>query len=200
MPLLIALILVFVFIVAAFFIGYNRLIQMRNVITRTFAQVDTYLQKRADLIPALIEVTRGYAKHERGVLTNIAESRARAAYSQDTSGRGEDEKGVAKDIKRILALREAYPDLKANEEFLKLMDELELVEAQIAEQREAFNNVVKVYNDFVGTFPTSYVAQLTGFPPADYFDFGADARALPGVRFPSEGEEDLIELGSVGDE
>ena len=96
-------------------------------------------------------------------------------------------------------MREAYPDLKANEDFLRLMDELELVEKQIAEMREAFNNVVKVYNDYIGMFPSSFVAQMMGFAPADYFDFGPDARALPEVSFRTEGEGNLIDLGPVGD-
>lgn len=199
MPLLIALIVAFVIIVILFFTGYNRLVEMRNVISRTFAQVDTVLQKRADLIPALIEVTKGYVKHERETLVGIAEARATASYSQDASGRGEDEKVVAKDIRRIMALREAYPDLKANEEFLKLMDEMEQVEEEIAEQREAFNNVVKVYNDYVGMFPTSLLATMFGFAPADYFDFGPEARVSVKVDFTPEGEDDLIDLGPVGD-
>jgi LemA protein len=198
-PLHLALPVIVVITSAVIFIGYNRLIQMRNAIVRTFAQVDTVLQKRANLIPALIAVTKGYAKHEREVLTNIAETRAKAAFSQDAGKRSADEKDVARDIRKLLALREAYPDLKASEDFLNLMNELELVEGQIAKQREAFNNVVKVYNDYVGTFPTNFLAQMFGFAPADYFEFGPEARALPDVYFPSEGEEDLIELGPEGD-
>ncbi len=199
MPLLIALIVAFVVIILFFFFSYNRLVEMRNVISRTFSQVDTVLQKRADLIPALIEVTKGYAKHEESTLVGIATARSKAAYAQDASKRMNDEKEVAKDIKRIIMLRESYPDLKASEDFLNLMNELEKVEEEIAEQREAFNNVVKVYNDLVGTFPTSYIAAMFGFAPADYFDFGPEARALVKVDFTPEGEDDLIDLGSEGD-
>jgi LemA protein len=198
MPLLFALLVLILILFGVIFTGYNRLVQMRNVITRTFAQVDVILQKRATLIPALIEVTKGYAKHEREVLTNIAETRARAEYSQNPGMRSDDEKEVARDIRRLLALREAYPDLKANEEFLSLMNELELVENQIAEQREAFNNVVKVYNDYVMTFPTSLFAQIFGFALANYFDFGPEAKALPEVDFTGKGKDDLIKLGPVG--
>ena len=199
MHLLFALLILILILFGVTFAGYNRLVQMRNVITRTFAQVDVVLQKRATLIPALIEVTKGYAKHERETLTNIASSRAQAAFSQDPSMRSENEKEVARDIRRLLALREAYPDLKANEEFLSLMRELELVESQIAEQREAFNNVVKVYNDYVMTFPTSLFAQIFGFAQATYFDFGPEAKALPEVDFAGKGRDDLIKLGPVGD-
>ena len=198
MPLLFALLILILVIFGVIFVGYNRLVQMRNVITRTFAQVDTVLQKRATLIPELVEVTKGYAKHEREALTNIAESRTRTAYSQNPAMRSENEKEVARDIRQLLALREAYPDLKANEEFLNLMKQLEIVESEIAEQREAFNNVVKVYNDYVLTFPTSLFAVIFGFAPAEYFDFGPEAKALPDVDFGSGAKDDLIKLGPVG--
>jgi len=199
MPLLIALIVAFIVIILFFFFSYNRLVEMRNVISRTFSQVDTVLQKRADLIPALIEVTKGYAKHEESTLVGIAVARSKAAYAQDASKRMNDEKEVAKDIKRIIMLRESYPDLKASEDFLNLMNELEKVEEEIARQREAFNNVVKVYNDLVCTFPASYLAAMFGFAQADYFDFGPDARAFVKVDFTPEAEDKLIDMGSEGD-
>jgi LemA protein len=199
---LVALFIVLVVIVVFFIYGYNRLREMRNVINRTFAQVDTYLQKRANLIPNLVEVTKGYAKHENDVLTGIAASRALSSYSKEAPvKRDREEIEVAKDIKKIIALKEAYPDLKANADFLNLMNELEAVEGQIAEQREAFNNVVKVYNDLAATFPTSLVAQIFAFTPADYFDFGDAARAVVKVDLSdkSDGDEDLIDLGPVGE-
>ncbi len=199
MPILIALLVIFIVLAGILFVGYNRLQQMRNVIDRTFAQVDTVLQKRANLIPNLIEVTKGYAKHERETLTRIAQERAKAAYTQNPAGRADTEIEVARDIRKILALREAYPDLKANEDFLNLMNQLKQVEFEIAEQREAFNNVVKVYNDYVGTFPTSYLAPIFGFAPAPYFEFGPDAQALPSPEFTSHAGDDLIKLGPVGD-
>ena len=199
LPLLILILLFVLALFGVIFYGYNRLVEMRNVITRTFAQVDTVLQKRADLIPALVEVTKGYAKHEHDTLVGISAARARAEYSTQPGTRVEDEVRVAKEIKSILALKEAYPDLKANEEFLNLMRELGIVEAQIAEQREAFNNVVKVYNDYVLSFPTTVLAQVFGFAPADYFDFGPDARVLPAIDFRSAKDDDLIELGPIGD-
>ncbi len=200
MECLFALIVVCVVLLIAFLYGYNRLVQMRNVIDRTFAQVDTVLQKRANLIPNLIEVTRGYAKHEKDVLTGIALARSKASYSKKAPGsRDEQEIEVAKDIKQIIALKEAYPDLKANEDFLNLMNELELVEQQIAEQREAFNNVVKVYNDYIGTFPTSYLATIFGFAPADYFEFGDAARALVVVDFHENADDALIDISPTGE-
>jgi len=166
------LILVLIFVLVVFgyvFYAYNRLTVLRNVCETEWAQVDALLKMRADLIPNLIEVVKAYAKHERDVLERISKARTEAI---NTSGReGEEETNLSSHIKSILALGEAYPDLKANEDFRQLQSELFRIEDEIAARRRNYNDVVKAHNDFVWKFPGNVVAAMTGFYLKKLFDF-----------------------------
>ena len=173
------LILLLIFVLAAFgyiFYAYNRLAQLRNAAETEWSQVDVLLEKRADLIPNLIEVVKGYAKHEMDILEKASKARTEAvtggfdrAGQQDTS--------LSSHVKSILALRESYPDLKANEDFLKLQIELFDIEDEIAECRNHYNDVVKAHNDFVLKFPGNLVASMTGFSLLRLFEFTGSREA-----------------------
>jgi len=182
------LVLVLIFILVAFgyvFYAYNRLAVLRNVCETEWAQVDVILKQRADLIPNLVEVVKAYAKHEREVLERLSKARTEAI---NASGRkGGEETSLSSHIKSILALREAYPDLKASEDFQQLQSELFRLEDDIATRRRNYNDVVKAHNDFVLKFPGNVVASMTGFYLLDLFEF-TGSREAPRLNL-TPGEE-----------
>jgi len=185
------LILILLFVIVAFayiFYAYNRLTQLRNTCETELAQVDVLLKKRHDLIPNIIEVVKGYAKHEREVLERVAKARAEAINaSTDKSAR---EKDLSSFVKSVIALREAYPDLKANQDFMLLQTELFNIEDDIAERRFNYNDVVKAHNDFVLKFPGNIAAGLTGFSLLDLFEFEG-SREAPKLNL-TPGEEKVV--------
>ncbi len=175
MPILIALLVFVVFVFAYIFYAYNRLTQLRNACETEWADVDILLTKRADLIPNIIEVVKGYAKHEREVLENA--SRARAEAIGAGRSKTDAEASLSEHVRTIFALREQYPDLKANEDFLRLQSELFSIEDEIAEVRHNYNDTVKAHNDFVFKFPANMVAAVIGFAPLDTFEFTGSQEA-----------------------
>ncbi|MCX6647013.1 MAG: LemA family protein, partial [bacterium] len=144
------LILLLVFVLAIFgyiFYAYNRLAQLRNTAETEWAQVDVLLKKRADLIPNLIECVKAYAKHEKDVLEGASKARTEAIQGGfDKSGK--QDTSLSSHVKSILAMRESYPDLKANQDFMQLQEKLFEIEDEIAEIRNNYNNIVKAHNDF----------------------------------------------------
>ncbi|HJQ85707.1 MAG TPA: LemA family protein [Candidatus Binatia bacterium] len=163
--------------------GYNRMVAMREAIEAAWAQVENQLQRRNDLIPNLVEVTRGYAKHESEVFERIADARARLL-----AGGSRDEKiGAANEMTgalgRLLALAERYPDLKANQQFARLSDELAGTENRIAVERMRYNDTVRDYNAYIKSLPTSLYSGLLGFKPEKYFDAPPEAQKVPKVDF-----------------
>jgi len=163
-PILILVIIIFAYV----FYAYNRLTQLRNVCEAELAQVDVLIKKRHDLIPNLIEVVKGYVKHEQDVLEKVSAARTEALKSGgDSTG----EMSLSSHVKSILALREQYPDLKASEDFLRLQSELFRLEDEIAERRFNYNDVVKAHNDFILKFPGNVVAGFTGFALLNLFEF-----------------------------
>jgi len=169
MPILILILLFAVVALGYIFYAYNRLTQLRNVCETEWAQVDVLLKKRADLIPNIVEVVKGYAKHEREVLERLSRARTEAVASGGRSG--SEETSLSSHIKSILALREQYPDLKASEDFQRLQATLFELEDEIAERRSNYNDVVKAHNDFVLKFPANVVASMTGFYLMGLFEF-----------------------------
>jgi len=168
--------------------GYNEMVAMRERIEAAWAQVENQLQRRNDLIPNLIEVTKGYAAHERDIFEQVANARARLI-----AGGSRDEKiGAANDLTgalgRLLAIAERYPDLKANQQFARLSDELAGTENRIAVERMRYNDAVRAYNSFIKSFPTLLYAEAFGFHPQKYFEAPEEAKKVPRVDFgtPSE--------------
>ena len=163
--------------------GYNSMVAMREQIEAAWAQVENQLQRRNDLIPNLVEVTRGYATHEREIFEHIADARAKllAGGSRDDRIAAANEMTGA--LGRLLAIAERYPDLKANQQFTRLSDELAGTENRIAVERMRYNDVVREYNAYVKSFPTVLYAGTVGFKPEKYFEAPAEAQKVPKVDF-----------------
>jgi LemA protein len=164
--------------------GYNRLVSLHEAIDNAWAQVEVQLQRRNDLVPNLVEVTKGYAKHEREIFEAVANARARmiaARGSRDQEITAA--QGMSSALSRLLALSERYPDLKADRQFARLSDELAGTENRIATERRRYNDAVREYNTLVRSFPTMLVARATGFTPQKYFEAPEAAQQVPAVKF-----------------
>ena len=163
--------------------GYNRMVAMREQINAAWAQVENQLQRRNDLIPNLVEVTKGYAAHERDVFEHIADARARLLGS----GSREDKMAAANEMTtalgRLLAIAETYPDLKANQQFARLSDELAGTENRIAVERMRYNDAVREYNAYIKSFPNALYAGTLGFQAEKYFVAPPAAQQVPKVDF-----------------
>ena len=187
---MVVFILIFLFFAVAFgyiFYAYNRLTQIRNTAETEWSQIDVLLKKRHDLIPNIIEVVKGYAKHEKDTLERISYARASGMHNVKQSGNEEEE--LSKHVASILALREAYPDLKANQNFLDLQKELFEIEEEISERRFNYNDIVKAYNDFVLKFPGNVVSGMIGFSLLELFEF-TGSREAPKLNFGQAGERE----------
>ncbi|TAG28678.1 MAG: LemA family protein [Verrucomicrobia bacterium] len=197
LPLIILLVLIGLGVVLALWLVgiYNGLVALRNRFKNAFAQIDVQLKRRYDLIPNLVETAKGYLKHERETLEavikarNIAASAATAAANDPSNaaalrGLMGAESGLAGALSRLMAVTEAYPDLKANQNMLQLTEELTSTENKVAFARQAFNDAVMTYNTRRETFPTIAVAGALGFQPAELFAItDAAERAAPKVSF-----------------
>jgi len=162
---------------------YNRFIHLRQHIRESWSDVDVELKRRYELIPNLVETVKGYAKHEREVLESVITLRNKAAESHGSAAsQAVDESAMLLGLQRLFALAEAYPDLKANENFLALQKELALTEDRIAAARRFYNANVREMNQLRGMFPTSLVASMFGFAEASFFELdGAAERVVPRV-------------------
>ena len=163
--------------------SYNRFTTQEEAIKAQWAQVQNQLQRRNDLIPNLVEVTRGYATHEREIFEHIADARAKllAGGSRDDKIAAANEMTGA--LGRLLAIAERYPDLKANQQFARLSDELAGTENRIAVERMRYNDAVRGYNAYIKSFPTVLYAGTVGFKPEKYFEAPAEAQKVPKVDF-----------------
>ena len=163
--------------------GYNRMVSMKESVDAAWAQVENQLQRRNDLIPNLVEVTRGYATHEREVFERIADARARllAGGSRDERIAAANEMTGA--LGRLLAIAERYPDLKANQQFARLSDELAGTENRIAVERMRYNDAVRDYNSYIKSFPVVLYAGPFGLKPERYFEAPEDAKKVQQVDF-----------------
>jgi len=156
---------------------FNRLVAARNAVKEAWAGVDVQLKRRHDLVPMLVDAVGAYASHERGLLERVARLRGRAPDP-------EEEAALSHDLSRLLAVVEAYPELKASANFLSLQRELVEVEDALQLARRYYNGAVRVYNTLLESFPASYVARSFGFTPARYFELprATEARA-PEVKW-----------------
>jgi LemA protein len=163
--------------------NYNQLVAMQESIASSWAQVENQLQRRNDLIPNLVEVTKGYAGHEKSVFEAVADARARmlSAGTRDEKIQAADAMSGA--LGRLLALSESYPNLKADAQFARLSDELAGTENRISVERMRFNDTVKAYNTAIKTFPTMLYASAMGFKEEKYFDAPEGAKQVPKVDF-----------------
>jgi LemA protein len=183
---IIVLIVIVVLIGLLFVMAYNRLVQLRQHVNEAFADIDVQLKQRSDLVPNLVETVKGYAAHERGTLDEVTAARAAATSAGNVEARAAAETALTGALGKLMAIAEAYPDLKANQNFLQLQGELGDLENKIAAARRFFNNAVSEYNSSIQTFPAVLIAGMTGFTAREFFDVGADRAALqnaPQVKF-----------------
>jgi LemA protein len=153
--------------------GYNEIQTMDEDINNKWAQVENQLKRRSDLVPNLVKVVKGYAKHESEVFTNIAEARSRlsgAMTSKDAGKVGQAEGQFNSALGRLLVIAEQYPQLKANEQFNKLMDELSGTENRISVARKDYNDAVRVYNGYIRQIPTNITAAVINAKPRPYYE------------------------------
>ena len=164
---------------------YNRLVRQRNQVDASWAQIDVQLKRRYDLIPNLVETVKGYAAHERGTLDAVVQARnsAVAAAGQGAATRAEAENALTQTLGRLFALAEAYPNLKANENFMSLQGELSGTEDKIAYARQFYNSSVQTYNTSTQSIPTNIIAGVGGFKVRDLFEAVGDERGPVQVRF-----------------
>ncbi|NJC72224.1 LemA family protein [Planosporangium thailandense] len=180
-----ALVLLVVVVLGWAVAAYNRLVRLRTQVQASWAQVDVQLKRRHSLIPNLVETVKGYAAHERGTLEAVTAARTAAAAA---AGQGAQEQAGAESVLtqalgRLFALAEAYPQLKANENFLALQAELSGTEDKIAYARQFYNSAVQSLNTAIQTVPTTIIAGICGFHPEPYFEAAGDERADVSVRF-----------------
>lgn len=148
---------------------YNSLITLRNRSDNAWSQVDVQLRRRYDLIPNLVETVKGYAKHEREVFEKVTQARASAINAQTVKEQGQAENMLTGALKSLFAVAEAYPDLKANQNFLMLQEELAGTEGKVAYARQFYNDVVMKFNMKQQVFPSNIIANMFGFKIKDYF-------------------------------
>jgi len=176
-----AFLIIVVAIVAWVVFAYNRLVSLRNQVDNSWRQIDVQLKRRHDLIPNLIEAVKGYMQFERDTLTQIVEARAKAVSAPDQASRMAAESQITAGLSRLMAVMENYPQLKADENVLKLQEELTTTENQIAFARQAYNDVVLDLNTRIQSFPTNLIASNFGFKAAEYFKGAPEEQAVPKV-------------------
>ena len=164
--------------------GYNRIVTEEQQAEAAWSGVETQLQRRADLIPNLVEVVKGYAKHEKGVFDDVANARAALAGAGSRADKINASNQLDGAISRLLVITENYPQLKADANFARLMDELAGTENRLAVERKRYNEAVQQYNADVRGIPGAWWAKIGGFPQQkDYFKAEAGAKAVPKVSF-----------------
>lgn len=179
--------IIVIFIIVALIATYNKLVRLRNQVKNAWAQIDVQLKRRHDLIPNLIETVKGYMKHERETLEAITKARnlAQQAASSGPGARAKAETELSSALGRLLAVVENYPDLKANQNFLALQEELTSTENKLSFSRQYYNDSVLSYNNRTQMFPSNIIASMTGFKASEFFEVSvAGEREAPKVTFP----------------
>ena len=180
-----AVVLGILVLLVLFVIGiYNALVRLRNQVDNAWSQIDVQLKRRHDLIPNLVETAKGYMKHERETFEAITEARSRAMGAKSVAEAGKAEGQLADALSKFMLVVENYPDLKANQNFLALQEELTSTENKIAFARQSYNDQVLFYNNKIQMFPSNIVAGSFGFTKRDFFEVETPAeREVPKVSF-----------------
>jgi len=183
MTFLVVAIVVIVLLLIAGVVIYNRLVRLRNRTDNAWAQVDVQLKRRYDLIPNLVETVRGYAAHEQSTFDAVVRARSAAQAASGVEQQAQAENMLTGALRQLFALAEAYPQLRASDNFQSLQADLGETEDKIAIARQVYNDSTLTYNNAVQTIPTSLVAAMTGFSARPYFEVEDDARSAPRVQF-----------------
>jgi LemA protein len=163
---------------------YNSLVGLRNQVKNAWAQIDVQLKRRHDLIPNLVETAKGYMQHERGTLETVTNARSKAMGADSVGDKAKAEGELSGAISRFMLVVENYPDLKANQNFLALQEELTSTENKIAFSRQAYNDQVLFYNNKIQMFPSSIIAGMFNFQQSDFFELEDKGdREVPKVDF-----------------
>lgn len=184
--LLIALVIIIVVLLSAysFFKGtYNTFVSLDETVSASWAQVENQLQRRYDLIPNLVETVKGYAGHEKSVFVEVTNARSKVGSARNVSEKIEANNQLTTALGRLLVVVERYPELKANQNFIRLQDELAGTENRIAVERRRYNEAVKTYNIKIRSFPANLLAGLYGFEKAPFFEAPESAKAAPQIKF-----------------
>jgi LemA protein len=177
------IIAVVVIVILWIIIAYNRLITLRNRIDNSWSQIDVQLKRRANLIPNLVKTVKGYVKHERETFESITKARSALLKAKDVKGKAQAENMLTGALKSLFAVAENYPQLKANENFKMLQEELAGTESKIAYARQFYNDSVLSLNNSVQKFPTNILANMFGFKERDYFEVKGKEREPVKVEF-----------------
>lgn len=181
--LLVLLILVIIVIMYGVSI-YNKLVKLRTMVQEAWSGINVQLKKRHDLIPNLVETVKGYASHERETFDSVTRARAGAMQAHDVKSQEAAENNLNASLIRLLAVAEQYPELKANQNFLQLQDQLSLIESDIEKSRRYYNGTVRENNILVDTFPSNIIAGMYKFTKSLFFELENEAeKAVPQVQF-----------------
>jgi LemA protein len=183
---LIIVAVVVVLLVLYVILTYNKLVRTRNRIDNAYSQIDVQLKRRYDLIPNLVETVKGYAAHEKSTFEAVTNARANAIQAQQEGGpaqQAQAENALTGALKSLFAVAEAYPDLKANQNFLNLQEELTSTEDRIAYARQFYNDSVLGYNNNIQSFPGNTIAGVFNFEPREYFEGDPAAEGPVQVQF-----------------
>ena len=180
------IIIIFAVIILLIFYGigvYNKLVNSRNKVKDQWAQIDVQLKRRADLIPNLVETVKGYAKHEKNTLAEVIEARNKFVSAGSINEEIEANNQLTGALNKLFALSESYPELKANQNFISLQNDLKDTEDKISYARQFYNDTVLKYKNKLDVFPSNLVAGIFGFKPEPFFEASATERETPKVQF-----------------
>ncbi len=184
MMMILAVMAVVLFLIVVFVIGvYNSLVGLRNQVDNAWSQIDVQLKRRHDLIPNLVETAKGYMKHERGTFEAITNARAQAMGAKSVADVSKAEGALGDALSKFLLVVENYPDLKANQNFLAVQEELSSTENKIAFSRQAYNDQVLFFNNKTQMFPSNIVAGIFSFMKRDFFETPTAEKEAPKVSF-----------------
>lgn len=166
-----------IIIVLYVLVTYNGLIKSNNLVKEAFSTMDVYLKKRWDLIPNLVEVVKGYAKHEKETIEKITDLRTNTYETMSTDKKISVNEQLTQGLSRIMAISENYPDLKASQNFIELSHNLTKIEDEIANSRKYYNGTVRIFNNKIQMFPSNMIANLFGFHSANMFEVNTDEKS-----------------------
>jgi len=164
-------------------LAYNHLVRLRVNVDNAWSQIDVQLRRRYDLIPNLIESVKGYAAHEREVFEDVTKARSQAESASGVADQADAENQVSRSLRQLLAVAENYPELKANQNFLALQEELTGTESKIAYARQFYNDEVASLNTRIQSFPSSVIARMGRFAPREFFEIDEPAKGPVQVQF-----------------
>ncbi len=173
-------VLIFIF---WFAMTFNRFVQLKNMIKQAWSDIDVQLKRRHDLIPKLVDTIKGYTSHEKNTLERVVEARSACMSIPEGKGRQAAEVALGTGLRQLFALAESYPDLKANQNFLMLQQQISEVEDNIQMARRFYNGAVKLYNVQMESFPSLIVGKLLHYEPAEFFELEAGEEQSPDISF-----------------